>query len=162
MRRQAREGSLLAHGRHIEGAPNLADRRDDLLGPDAVAGMPADPVELVVTSPGWRPDQPLLAAAGAAGVPVWGEVELAWRMRALDGAAPWLTVTGTNGKTTTVQMLASILRAAGKRAISAGNVGTPILEAIMDIWPAQTLGVADRGIREGILRSLMAKDGHRL
>jgi exopolyphosphatase/guanosine-5'-triphosphate,3'-diphosphate pyrophosphatase len=40
--------------------------------------------------------------------------------------------------------------------------GCAILEAIMDIWPAQTLGVADRGIREGILRSLMAKDGHRL
>jgi exopolyphosphatase/guanosine-5'-triphosphate,3'-diphosphate pyrophosphatase len=38
--------------------------------------------------------------------------------------------------------------------------GCAILEAIMDIWPAQTLGVADRGIREGILRSLMAKDGH--
>ncbi|MGZ8284125.1 MAG: Ppx/GppA phosphatase family protein [Allosphingosinicella sp.] len=40
--------------------------------------------------------------------------------------------------------------------------GCAILEAIMDIWPARTLGVADRGIREGILRSLMAKDGHRL
>ncbi|HYW14941.1 MAG TPA: Ppx/GppA phosphatase family protein [Allosphingosinicella sp.] len=40
--------------------------------------------------------------------------------------------------------------------------GCAILEAIMDIWPAQTLGVADRGIREGILRSLMAKDGHKL
>jgi exopolyphosphatase/guanosine-5'-triphosphate,3'-diphosphate pyrophosphatase len=40
--------------------------------------------------------------------------------------------------------------------------GCAILEAIMDIWPARTLGVADRGIREGILRSLMAKDGHKL
>ncbi|HYJ83699.1 MAG TPA: Ppx/GppA family phosphatase, partial [Allosphingosinicella sp.] len=40
--------------------------------------------------------------------------------------------------------------------------GCAILEAIMDIWPAKTLGVADRGIREGILRSLMAKDGHKL
>ena len=38
--------------------------------------------------------------------------------------------------------------------------GCAILEAIMDIWPAKTLGVADRGIREGILRSLMARDGH--
>jgi len=40
--------------------------------------------------------------------------------------------------------------------------GCAILEAIMDIWPAETLGVADRGIREGILRSLMARDGHQL
>ena len=51
-------------------------------GPDAVAALPdAHPVDLVVTSPGWRPDQPLLAAAAAAGIPVWGEVELAWRLR---------------------------------------------------------------------------------
>ena len=40
--------------------------------------------------------------------------------------------------------------------------GCAILEAIMDIWPAETLGVADRGIREGILRSLMARDGHEI
>ena len=40
--------------------------------------------------------------------------------------------------------------------------GCAILEAIMDIWPAKTLGVADRGIREGILRSLMARDGYRI
>ena len=40
--------------------------------------------------------------------------------------------------------------------------GCAILEAIMDIWPAETLGVADRGIREGILRALMARDGHKI
>jgi UDP-N-acetylmuramoylalanine--D-glutamate ligase len=110
-------------------------------GPDAVAGLPGDPLDLVVTSPGWRPDQPLLVAAAAAGLPVWGEVELAWRLRPRDGAAPWLTVTGTNGKTTTVQMLASILRAAGLRACSAGNVGTPVLEAVMDPQPYDVIAV---------------------
>ena len=110
-------------------------------GPDAVDRMPSAPVDLVVTSPGWRPDQPLLVAAAAAGTPVWGEVELAWRMRPLEGAAPWLTVTGTNGKTTTVQMLTSILRAAGLRACSAGNVGTPILEAVMDPEPYDVIAV---------------------
>ena len=53
-----------------------------VLGPGPVTAMPDGPVpDLVVTSPGWRPDQPLLAAAAAAGIPVWGEVELAWRMR---------------------------------------------------------------------------------
>ncbi|MEO6019220.1 MAG: UDP-N-acetylmuramoyl-L-alanine--D-glutamate ligase [Knoellia sp.] len=110
-------------------------------GPDHVSRMPSEQVDLVVTSPGWAPTQPLLAAAADAGVAIWGEVELAWRMRPLEGAAPWLTVTGTNGKTTTVQMLTSILRAAGKRAISAGNVGTPILEAIMDPEPFDAIAV---------------------
>jgi len=83
---------------------------------------------LVVTSPGWRPTAPLLRAATAAGVPVWGEVELAWRLR---GAAPWLAVTGTNGKTTTVRMLAAMLTAAGYRTLAAGNVGTALVDAVL-------------------------------
>ncbi len=112
-----------------------------VFGPDAVSALPESAPDLVVTSPGWRPDQPLLAAAAVAGVPVWGEVELAWRLRPSRGAAPWLTVTGTNGKTTTVQMLTSILRAAGLRACSAGNVGTPVLEAVMDPEPYDVIAV---------------------
>lgn len=110
------------------------------LGPEHVAGMPDAPIDLVVTSPGWRPDQPLLVAAAERGIPVWGEVELAWRLRA-PGAAPWLVLTGTNGKTTTVQMLASMLRAAGLRACSAGNVGTPILEAVLHPEPYDVIAV---------------------
>jgi UDP-N-acetylmuramoylalanine--D-glutamate ligase len=110
-------------------------------GEEFTAGMPAEDVDLVVTSPGWRPNQPMLLEAAARGIPVWGEVELAWRMRAKSGAAPWLTVTGTNGKTTTVNMLASILRAAGLRATSAGNVGTPILEAVLHPQPFDVIAV---------------------
>ncbi|MFD7698681.1 UDP-N-acetylmuramoyl-L-alanine--D-glutamate ligase [Streptomyces caelestis] len=86
--------------------------------------------ELIVTAPGWRPDKPLFAAAGAAGVPVWGDVELAWRLRKPD-AAPWLAVTGTNGKTTTVRMLASILEAAGLRTAAVGNIGVSLLDAVL-------------------------------
>ncbi|MGW5238985.1 UDP-N-acetylmuramoyl-L-alanine--D-glutamate ligase [Monashia sp. NPDC004114] len=97
--------------------------------------------ELVVTSPGVPPHDPLMLAAATDGIPVWGEVELAWRMRAQDGAAPWLTVTGTNGKTTTVGMLASILQAAGLRATSAGNIGTPLLEAVLHPEPYDVLAV---------------------
>ncbi|MET9369402.1 UDP-N-acetylmuramoyl-L-alanine--D-glutamate ligase [Streptomyces griseoflavus] len=89
-----------------------------------------DGTELIVTAPGWRPDKPLFAAAEAAGVPVWGDVELAWRLRR-PGAAPWLAVTGTNGKTTTVQMLASILRAAGLRTEAVGNIGVSLLDAVL-------------------------------
>ena len=110
-------------------------------GEEHTTGMPPEDVDLVVTSPGWRPDQPMLVEAAARGIPVWGEVELAWRMRAKEGAAPWLTVTGTNGKTTTVNMLASILRAAGLRATSAGNVGTPILEAVLHPEPYDVIAV---------------------
>ncbi|MEU2456805.1 MULTISPECIES: UDP-N-acetylmuramoyl-L-alanine--D-glutamate ligase [Streptomyces] len=86
--------------------------------------------ELVVTAPGWKPDKPLFLAAAEAGVPVWGDVELAWRLRGPD-AAPWLAVTGTNGKTTTVRMLASILEAAGLRTAAVGNIGVSLLDAVL-------------------------------
>ncbi|MFD8998382.1 UDP-N-acetylmuramoyl-L-alanine--D-glutamate ligase [Streptomyces abikoensis] len=96
--------------------------------------------DLVVTSPGWRPDSPLFAAAAEAGVDVVGDVEIAWRLRGPD-AAPWLAVTGTNGKTTTVQMLASILRAAGLRTAAVGNIGTPIIDVVLGDEPHDVLAV---------------------
>ncbi|WP_232820370.1 UDP-N-acetylmuramoyl-L-alanine--D-glutamate ligase [Brachybacterium sp. YJGR34] len=102
------------------------------LGAEHTLALPTDRVpDLVVTSPGWRPDQPLLAAAAEAGIPVWSEIELARRMQAPDGPA-WLGVTGTNGKTTTVTMLESILLNAGERAVACGNVGLPVIEAALD------------------------------
>jgi UDP-N-acetylmuramoylalanine--D-glutamate ligase len=91
-------------------------------------GLPAE-AALVVTSPGWRPEHPLLLEAAAKGVEVIGEVELAWRRRPA-GAAPWLALTGTNGKTTAVRMLTAMLRAAGHDAAAVGNVGIPIVEAV--------------------------------
>jgi UDP-N-acetylmuramoylalanine--D-glutamate ligase len=105
---------------------------DVRLGPGSTAVLPED-VDVVVTSPGWRPDAPLLAQAAARGIPVWGEVELAWRLRDQERPAPWLAITGTNGKTTTVQMLEQMLRAAGLRTVAAGNVGLPIVEAVMTV-----------------------------
>lgn len=116
-----------------DGAAALAD-------PVAAAGL-LGAVDLVVISPGWWPTHPLPTAAAAAGIPVWGEVELAWRMRSREGAAEWLTLTGTNGKTTTVTMTSSILRAGGLRATSAGNVGTPIIEAVLDPQPYDVIAV---------------------
>lgn len=108
---------------------------------DDVPAAPPEGTQLVVTSPGVPPAHPFLVAAADAGIPVWGEVELAWRMRPAEGAAPWLTITGTNGKTTAVTMLESILQAAGLRATAAGNVGTPILEAVLHPEPFQVLAV---------------------
>jgi UDP-N-acetylmuramoylalanine--D-glutamate ligase len=113
-----------------------------MLGPDAVAALPAGGApDLLVTSPGWRPEQPAIVAAQALGVPVWGEVELAWRMRPSGGGARWLTVTGTNGKTTTVRMLTAMLTAAGLRSAAVGNVGTPVLQAVLDPAPHDVLAV---------------------
>ncbi len=88
-------------------------------------------LDLLVVSPGLPPRSPVIAAAQAAGVPVWGELELAWRLRPTSGAAPWLVVTGTNGKTTTTLMLASMLRAAGLRTVAAGNIGVSMVDVVM-------------------------------
>ncbi|MEU5160407.1 UDP-N-acetylmuramoyl-L-alanine--D-glutamate ligase [Streptomyces sp. NPDC020875] len=99
-----------------------------------------DGTELIVTAPGWRPDKPLFAAAAAAGVEIWGDVELAWRLRE-PGAAPWLAVTGTNGKTTTVRMLAAILEAAGLRTAAVGNIGVSLLDAVLADEPYDVLAV---------------------
>ncbi|WP_299057670.1 UDP-N-acetylmuramoyl-L-alanine--D-glutamate ligase [uncultured Nocardioides sp.] len=118
---------------------------DVSLGPGSTgADALPDDAEVLVVSPGWRPDAPLVAEAERRGIPVWSEVELAWRLREKrpDGTAtPWLAVTGTNGKTTTVRMLESILRAAGLRTVAAGNVGLPLTEAVMDPTPYDVLAV---------------------
>jgi len=99
----------------------------DFTGP--LTGLPAG-VDAVVPSPGLPPSHPVLAQAAVAGVEVLSEIELAWRLRP-PGGARWLMVTGTNGKTTTVRMLEAVLRAAGLRAIAVGNVGVPVIEAVL-------------------------------
>jgi UDP-N-acetylmuramoylalanine--D-glutamate ligase len=94
--------------------------------------------ELVVASPGYHPDDALLVWAAERGIAVWGDVELAWRLRdkVLRGdtgqPADWIAVTGTNGKTTTVQLTAHMLKAAGHRVAPCGNIGVPLLDAIRD------------------------------
>lgn len=104
------------------------------------AGTLPEGTDLVVTSPGWKPSSPLFAAAAAAGVDVVGDVEIAWRLRGPD-APPWLAVTGTNGKTTTTRMLASILTAAGLRTAAIGNIGTPIVDVVTGDEPYDVLAV---------------------
>jgi UDP-N-acetylmuramoylalanine--D-glutamate ligase len=98
--------------------------------------------DLVVTSPGLPPTAPVLAAAAAAGVPIWGDVELAWRLDNSGRYGPprhWLVVTGTNGKTTTTSMLHAMLVAADRRALLCGNIGDPVLD-VLD-RPAELLAV---------------------
>lgn len=89
--------------------------------------------ELVVVSPGFHWDHPLLIWAEERDTPVWGDIELAWRLRDKVGRpADWICVTGTNGKTTTVQLTATMLLAGGSRVAPCGNIGVPVLDAIRD------------------------------
>ncbi|MFT4213559.1 MAG: UDP-N-acetylmuramoyl-L-alanine--D-glutamate ligase [Microbacterium sp.] len=93
--------------------------------------------EVVVASPGFAPHHPVVAWALESGIPLWGDVEVAWRVRdkvlRADGTpADWVFITGTNGKTTTTQLTASMLAAGGLRAAPCGNIGTPVLDAVRD------------------------------
>ncbi|WP_282825560.1 UDP-N-acetylmuramoyl-L-alanine--D-glutamate ligase [Gulosibacter sediminis] len=89
--------------------------------------------ELVVTSPGYAPHHALLRWAEAQGLPVWGDIELAWRLRDKTGTpSQWLLVTGTNGKTTTTQLTAHMVARGGVRVAPAGNIGIPVLDAVRD------------------------------
>lgn len=106
----------------------LADLDDGV--PEAVARFEPD---IVIVSPGFAPTHPAVIWAGEEGRTVWGDVELAWRLRDKAGPpAEWILVTGTNGKTTTVQLTAAMLVAGGVRAVPCGNVGVPVLDAIRD------------------------------
>ncbi|WP_438855849.1 UDP-N-acetylmuramoyl-L-alanine--D-glutamate ligase [Agromyces sp. M3QZ16-3] len=97
--------------------------------PDELATSAPD---LVVVSPGFHPDHPMLRWADGAGVPVWGDIELAWRVRDKVRASEWMLVTGTNGKTTTVQLAATLVAAGGARVAPCGNIGVPVLDAVRD------------------------------
>lgn len=104
---------------------------------EAATGLPAELIafapELLITSPGVRPDSQIIAWCARESIPVWVDIDLAWRLRDKTArVADWICVTGTNGKTTTVQLTTEILRQAGLRAESCGNIGTPILDCIRD------------------------------
>lgn len=100
---------------------------------DQLAALTEYDPELVIVSPGYRPDHPAIVWAEARGTAVWGDIELGWRLRdKTHRVADWICVTGTNGKTTTTQLTAHMLLAAGIRAIPVGNIGTPLLDALRD------------------------------
>ncbi|WP_336646218.1 UDP-N-acetylmuramoyl-L-alanine--D-glutamate ligase [Microbacterium sp. USHLN186] len=93
--------------------------------------------EVVIASPGFPPAHPVIRWTQDAGIALWGDVELAWRVRdkvvRADGRpADWVLITGTNGKTTTTQLTATLLQAGGLRAAPCGNIGVPVLDAVRD------------------------------
>ncbi|VAZ96761.1 UDP-N-acetylmuramoylalanine--D-glutamate ligase [Mycobacterium pseudokansasii] len=144
--------AVLAALTRFGAAPTVCDDDPAMLQPysdggvatvePSVAASQIAEYALVVTSPGFQPTTPVLAAAAAAGVPIWGDVELAWRLDAAGRYGPprrWLVVTGTNGKTTTTSMLHAMLITAGRRSALCGNIGSPVLEVLDQ--PADVLAV---------------------
>ncbi|MFJ4996592.1 UDP-N-acetylmuramoyl-L-alanine--D-glutamate ligase [Microbacterium sp. NPDC088619] len=93
--------------------------------------------EVVIASPGFAPSHTVIRWAQESGIALWGDIELAWRVRDKtprpDGTpADWVLITGTNGKTTTTQLTASLLVEGGLRAAPCGNIGVPVLDAVRD------------------------------
>lgn len=127
---------LLAHcGAQISGFDEAATTHpSDGAHGERVFRAVADPLaelrglDLIVTSPGLDPRTPLFRAALASGVPIIGEIELAWSV----SDVPVVAITGTNGKSTTTELTAAALRACGVRTVAAGNIGVPYSDALLD------------------------------
>lgn len=88
--------------------------------------------ELAIVSPGFPPYQELVAELTELKVRTWTDIDLAWHVRDKVKEAKWVTITGTNGKTTTTELTAAMLQAAGHKVAACGNIGNPILDAIRD------------------------------
>ncbi|HEY3010142.1 MAG TPA: UDP-N-acetylmuramoyl-L-alanine--D-glutamate ligase [Micromonosporaceae bacterium] len=127
--------ALLRLGADVTVVDRVASARTDELAAagariviaEAPSATLLDGVTELIVSPGFPPHHPFAVAAVAAGLEVYSEPELAWRLRG-PHAPPWLAVTGTNGKTTTTTMLAAMLSAAGLRTAAVGNIGVPLVE----------------------------------
>ena len=104
------------------------DNAEDALRPETINLANFD---AVVISPGWRQDHPLVAQVLSSNLHILNEIDLAWQIRSeLAPQQKWLALTGTNGKTTTVEMVAKILQTAGLKAVACGNVGDTVIEAV--------------------------------
>ncbi len=129
---------LQAHGRVLatdsDTSAEVPEGVEAQLGTDGVALL--DEAACVVKSPGVPREAPVIAAALERGVPVHGELELGWRL--LPGQR-FVAVTGTNGKTTTTELLGAMHRAAGAPVAVAGNVGTPLSSLVGELDPGATV-----------------------
>ena len=91
--------------------------------------------DYAVVSPGWKPDHTLIGALKSAKVPLTSEIDIAWHFRNLHNPEQrWIAITGTNGKTSTTELTAEMLKASGINAVACGNVGTTVIESV---WSEQ-------------------------
>lgn len=87
--------------------------------------------DYLLISPGWKESHPLIIEAREKGIPLLNEIDLAWEIcQERSPAQKWIALTGTNGKTTTVEMTAAALRAGGLHAVACGNVGKTVIECV--------------------------------
>ncbi len=110
----------------------IDEKAATLDGAEILNNVPEDEsFDLAIVSPGWRKDHSIIENLSANGIEVISEIDFAWNLKMeLNPEQKWVALTGTNGKTTTVQMLESILISAGANAIACGNVGTTVIEAV--------------------------------
>ena len=95
------------------------------------SGVCAEDFDYLMISPGWREDHPIVQLARTAEKPIINEIDFAWSIKTeRNPGQKWLALTGTNGKTTTVEMVAHILATAGLNAIACGNVGTTVIDSV--------------------------------
>ncbi len=121
--------------------PIVVDEKSEI-----VAGIPTTKVapvcDLAILSPGWKPTHPIISSLRSAGTEILSEIDFAWRIK--EERAPhqkWVAITGTNGKTTTTQMLESIFEKSGIRATVCGNVGRTVVEVVSQAEPYVFLGL---------------------
>jgi UDP-N-acetylmuramoylalanine--D-glutamate ligase len=89
--------------------------------------------DLIVVSPGISPSNLIVEKALEKDIPVWGDMDLAWRLRdRFSNQQEWICITGTNGKTTVTELTEAMLLAADVKAVACGNIGKPILDCIRD------------------------------
>ena len=119
----AKGATILFADDQVESVEGFSVAKSDQLSVEAFS--------FLVISPGWKENHPLIVKARAAGIPLVNEIDLAWSFRTeLVPGQKWIALTGTNGKTTTVEMAAAMLRAGGVSAIACGNVGTTVIESV--------------------------------
>jgi UDP-N-acetylmuramoylalanine--D-glutamate ligase len=112
----------LSHGALV----SMVDDRVD----GALRSLP-ERCALAIISPGWRPDHPVIEEIRARGIPHLSEIDFAWEMkRQIAPEQRWIALSGTNGKTTTIQMVENIMRSAGVAGVACGNVGRTVIESI--------------------------------
>lgn len=114
----------------------------EVAGIAPVANLPVGDFAMAITSPGWRPDHPIFAELAARAVSVYSELDFAWQVKSeLAPNQKWIGLTGTNGKTTAIQMVESIFQAAGIDGIACGNVGVTALTALLRTKPYDVLAL---------------------
>lgn len=112
------------------------DQKKPTADVSSAAEIPWEKITLVVTSPAFPPFSDFLQEAARRSLPIWSEVEFAWNTRTestqLSAPAPWIGITGTDGKTTTTEMIHAILQANGFNAPAVGNIGVPVSQSVQD------------------------------